>query len=138
MYRKIREIKIREYILRDIRSIAMEKLSNSISNTNKSLYIDKMWHAVYPILRENYVIANKVGSIDIADAKKYKSDLEGLLIAKFNISKDYVLPTMLVNGYRNSQDYRGERLQFVFVDDRILGRYLNAFIRTEKIKNKSN
>ena len=116
----------------------MEKLSNSISNTNKSLYIDKMWHAVYPILREHYVVANKVGSIDIADAKKYKSDLEGLLIAKFNVSKDYVLPTMLVNGYRNSQDYRGERLQFVFVDDRILGRYLNAFIRTEKIKNKSN
>lgn len=116
----------------------MDKLSNSISHSNKSLYIDKMWHAVYPILREEYVIANKVGSVDVADAKKFKCDLEGLLISKFNIAPDYVLPTMLVNGYKNSQDYRGERLQFVFVDDRILSRYLNAFIRTEKIKNKSN
>lgn len=116
----------------------MDKLSNSISHSNKSLYIDKMWHAVYPILREEYVIANKVGSVDVADAKKFKCDLEGLLISKFNIAPDYVLPTMLVNGYKNSQDYRGERLQFIFVDDRILSRYLNAFIRTEKIKNKSN
>ena len=116
----------------------MERLTNTINTENKSCYIDKMWQAVYPILREEYIIVNKIGNIDVATAKKFRGDLEGLLLSRFQIRKDFILPTMLVNGYKNSQDYEGEKLTFVFVDDRILSRYLNAFLRTEKIKEETN
>ena len=116
----------------------MERLTDNINTENKSCYIDKMWHAVYPILREEYVVVGKVGNVDVATAKKFKGDLEGLLLTQFQINKDYILPTMLVNGYNNSQDYQGDRLNFVFVDDRILNRYLNSFLRTEKIKAETN
>ena len=105
----------------------MEKLTNAINTDNKSCYIDKMWQAIYPILREEYIIV-----------KKFRGDLEGLLLSRFQIRKDFILTTMLVNGYKNSQDYEGEKLTFVFVDDRILSRYLNAFLRTEKIKEETN
>lgn len=116
----------------------MERLTNAINTNNKSCYIDKMWHTIYPILREEYVVVNKVGNIDVATAKKFRGDLEGLFLSIFQINKDFILPTMLVNGYNNSQDYQGDRLTFVFVDDRILSRYLNAFLRTEKIKEETN
>lgn len=120
------------------RLLTMERLTNNINTDNKSCYMDKMWHAVYPILREEYVLVGKTGNIDVATAKKFKGDLEGLLLSQFHIAKEYILPTMLVNGYINSQDYQGERLTFVFIDEVILSRYLHAFLRTEKMKAETN
>ena len=43
---------------------------------------------------------------------------------------------MLVNGYINSQSYKGDKLEFVYVDDRMLNRYLQAFKRSEVIRKK--
>ena len=116
--------------------MAMTKITNLIDTDNKSEYITKMWTAVYPVLREKYVLTNKLGKVNIADAKKYEGDLEGLLRDKLEIRQEYILPTMLVNGYIYSQSYKGDKLEFVYVDDRMLNRYLQAFKRSEVIRKK--
>ena len=99
--------------------MAMSKISNLIDTDNKSEYITKMWTAVYPVLREKYVLTSKLGKVNIADAKKYEGDLEGLLRDKLEIRQEFILPTMLV-----------------YVDDRMLNRYLQAFKRSEVIRKK--
>lgn len=116
--------------------MAMTKITNLIDTDNKSEYITKMWTAAYPVLREKYVLTSKLGKVNIADAKKYEGDLEGLLRDKLEIRQEYILPTMLVNGYINSQSYKGDKLEFVYVDDRMLNRYLQAFKRSEVIRKK--
>ena len=52
--------------------MAMTKITNLIDTDNKSEYITKMWTAVYPVLREKYVLTSKLGKVNIADAKKYE------------------------------------------------------------------
>lgn len=109
-----------------------ELLTSRIPMLNKTDYITRMWITVYPILKTKYVLLNKLGKVSSVTGRKYTGDLEGLLRNELSIGNDYVLPTLLVNGYLNSQDYDGRQTEFLLVDDRMLNRFLMSFKRTEK------
>ena len=106
----------------------MKKLSNKIDiNTIKEKELFQMWNSIAPILKFKYIVDER--SVDGAIANKYKFDFEGLLINEFKIHKEFIYPTILVNGYSSSTDYNGETKRILIIDDKIMYDYLRMFIR---------
>lgn len=116
--------------------MSISKLSEKIKTTYKSPGIISMWHSVYPILKANYVVINNTGKVTLVDGRKYQGDLEGLFKNVLRIKEEFILPTMLVNGYNNSQDYDGTQLEFLLLNENILNRYLLSRVRSIRLLSK--
>lgn len=115
--------------------MAFTKIQAEMSIPTKDKYITNMWCSVFPILKQKHIIP-KLFTVSVVDGKKYAGDLEGLMRNVLNVPSQYVLPNMLVNGYKSSHDYNGYDLTFILVDELILGRYYNSFIRSSNQKPK--
>ena len=116
--------------------MSITKLTEKIKPSYKSPGVISMWHSVYPILKANYVLVNNIGKVSLVDGRKYQGDLEGLLKNVLLIRDDFILPTMLINGYNNSQDYDGEQLEFLLLNENILNRYLLARVRSIRLQQQ--
>ena len=106
-------------------------LSDTLDIRTKTSYVNQSWHNVYPVLKTSFITTEILKCTGI-DAKKYIGDLYGLFTNIFNIPHQFLLPYMLVNGYKNPQDYDGKQTEFLDLDQNKLNLYLMAFVRTEK------
>jgi len=89
---------------------------------NKKLISD--WYNSIDVILHNSDIKTINIPGNIGD--KYKGDLYGLFL-ELGIAPEYIYPHILANGYVNSQDYNGKKLDMVILDNMVLKNYLNYF-----------
>ncbi len=84
----------------------------SLSEMGDNLDYDeefRIWiESMLPTLKKNL---SKVITVDHVDAFRYQGDLYGLF-EKYGIGKPEHYVCMLVNGYRNPNDYAGDKMLF--------------------------
>lgn len=107
----------------------MAKPSSISLNIDYEQIIDKdmikKWNTVIPILKDKHVLSYE--EIKPIYANKYKYDLVGLFKEVFNIPKEYIYPTIRVNGFDSLTDYDGNTLRFKRLDNVALGKYYQRF-----------
>ncbi|EPU3828895.1 hypothetical protein ACVWU4_000875 [Campylobacter coli] len=101
------------------------------SSLTESEYISKdiilKWNSIVPVIERTTTL--KDVTIDIKDANLYTHNLEGLLRDKFNINKEFVYPTIRINGYDCSEQYDGRALSFKLIDPYTLEKYYRIIKR---------
>ena len=85
----------------------------------------KKWNSVKAILKDKHVLSYE--EIKPIYANKYKYDLYGLFQEVFNIPKEYIYPTIIVNGFDTLTDYDGNTLRFKRLDIVALNKYYQRF-----------
>lgn len=116
--------------------MAFEPLHASIQGYNKEKYYDTMWISMYPYLKEKYTLATSIKKVSVTDANRFIGDLAGLFKHVIQISPDFILPHILVNGYNSSCDYDGTQLEFILLDNNILSRIQTMLHRSKRLNKR--
>lgn len=104
------------------------------TNTNNK-ELNSMWIINYPVLKEQLVAMAEPMTVTVNEAQKYRGDLAGLFAIK-GVKSQFILPNILVNGYTCSDDYDGQVLEFVRLNEVPLQRLLVMTLRTNTFKDK--
>lgn len=75
-----------------------------------------------------YMIDNEMNvtykEISLMDSEIYKGNLYGLFKNKFNIDPRFIYIHIIINGYKSSIEYKGDKRRFKIIETEAL---LNAF-----------
>ena len=72
-----------------------------------SLFLSRMYMMIPYFMKESN---HRIVTIEPVIAGKYRFDLEGLLRYEFNVDREFIPMTIILNGYTCSTDYKGDKL----------------------------
>ena len=99
-------------------------ITDLITNTGMTEELRLKWNSVIDMLKvdEN----NQVRKVEANMGYKYRGDLYGLFL-EIGIERNLIYPHMKINGYDNSDEYRGDKTEFIFLDSSTAMEYLSIF-----------
>jgi len=103
-------------------------ISTMIPNTAVDSELISKYNSIIQTLKNNHTATTLTVTPSIANM--YIGDLYGLFKVILNVPLDSIYPNMVANGYKCSQDYNGDKVTFIILDNDVINDYVRLFKKT--------